>query len=188
MIQITYDQAMVYPQFDGSGNTWVLGTDGVPRLVSSGGVLSPVTIEDRLTNASILGMSLSPDDSRMALIVQRGPRRVLVLATVVARVGAFSLAGLRRVETVLSDVRAVAWSSSESIAALAAAGASTPEVYEVDVARATATSRGAPSDAVGIAASPGLPILVGTDFGRLFFLEGDQWVPGAFGTSPTYVH
>jgi len=188
MAQMTYDQAMVYPQFDGSGNIWVLGTDGVPRLVSSGGVLSPVTIEDRLTNASILGMSLSPDDSRMALIVQRGPRRVLLLARVVARAGVFSLAGLRRVETVLSEVRAVAWNSSESVVALAAAGASTPEVYQVDVARGTATSRGAPSDAVGIAASPGLAILVGTESGRLFSLEGDQWVPGAFGTSPSYAH
>ena len=188
MVQITYDQAMVQPQFDGSGNLWVLGGDGVPRLVSSGGVSSPVTIEDRLTSASILGMSLSPDDARMALIVQRGPRRVLLLARVVTRAGAFSLAGLRRVETVLSDVRAVAWNSSETVAALATAGASTPEVYEVDLARGIATSYGAPFNPVGIAASPGLPIVVGTESSRLFSLDGDKWVPGAFGTSPTYAH
>lgn len=188
MVQITNDQAMSNPQFDGSGNIWVLGADGMPGVVSSGGVSSPVTIEDRLTNASILGMSLSPDDARMALIVQRGPRRVLLLARVVARAGAFSLAGLRRVETVLSDVRAVAWNSSETVAALATAGASTPEVYEIDLARGTATSHGAPFNPVGIAASPGLPIVVGTDSSRLFSLDGDKWVPGAFGTSPTYAH
>ena len=188
MVQITNDQAMSNPQFDGSGNIWVLGADGMPRVVSSAGLSSTVTIEDRLTKASVLGMSLSPDDSRMAMILQRGPRRVLVMARVVTKAGTFTLAGLRRVETILTDGRAVAWNSCESIAALATAGAGAPEVFEVDVAHGTATSDGAPFNPVSIAAAPGLPILVGTESSRLFSLDGDQWVPGAFGTSPTYAH
>jgi hypothetical protein len=186
--QITDAPGRSFPQFDNAGNIWTLGTDGVLRVVSSLGVAAPVTLENFPAKASLLAMSLSPDDARMGLVLQRGPRRVLILARVVANGGAFTLAGPRRVETVLTDVLDIAWNSSESIAALALVGAGAPQVYEVDLAQGTAIGRGAPVGPRSIAAAPGVPILVGTDSSRIFSLVGDQWVAGAFGNNPTYAH
>ena len=188
IIQMTDAPGMSHPQFDSAGNIWVLGADGVVSVVSPLGVSGTVTIENFPAKAAVLGMSLSPDDSRMSLVLQRGPRRLLILARVVTQSGVFSLAGLRRVETVLTDVLDLAWNSSESIAALAIEGAGTPQVYEVDLAQGTVTSRGAPDGPRSIAAAPGVPILVGTESSRIFSLVGDQWVGGAFGNNPTYAH
>jgi len=188
IIQMTDTPGMSRPQFDNAGNIWVLGADGVLNVVSSLGVVGTVAIENLSGKASVLGMSLSPDDSRMGLVLQRGPRRLLILARVVNNSGGFTLAGLRRVETVLTDVLDLAWTSSERIAALASEGAGTPQVYEVDLARGTVTSRGAPDGPRTIAAAPGVSILVGTESSRIFSLEGDQWVGGAFGNNPTYAH
>lgn len=186
LYQALAEPGLSQPQFDRAGNIWALGSQGLPRVVTPSNNAMTVRLEGFSAGSVIVDLALAPDDSRAALIVQRGPRRVLMLARVMVTDAAVTISGPRRIESLLTDVRSVGWSSSVDIAALAASGVGDPHVFIVNIGHGIARDQGAPSTTVSMAAAPGEPIVVTTSANRLYTLIAGSWAAGAYGSKPVY--
>jgi hypothetical protein len=85
-------------------------------------------------------------------------------------------------------VTAVTWAGPTTLATLVQAEGDVPEVYRVELARSIARLAGRVPGATWLAASPGRPLAVGTDDGKVLRQEDTtlQWVEIAEAVSPAY--
>ena len=132
----------------------------------------------------------SRDGTRVALLVESGPRTNVYLGRIVrtsssARVGIAVQAPIR-VESRLVEVVDVAWSSADSLAVLGSESAGALQVVEVNLGRGSLAPQGAPEGPVSLAAAPGLPTLVAAADGVVYDNTTGSWSSRVNATSPTY--
>ncbi len=188
-IRIREGGSMTSVAFDRSNAAWVVDAAEGLLAVAGNGSVSRIRVQGIGPKATLLAAVPSRDGTRAALIVQRGPRTVLLLARIVR--GANSATSLtvnapRRVESALAEVVDVTWSSSETLTVLASESLGTLQTYDIDVATGQANSGGAPRLPVSLAAAPGLPTLVGSSDGLVYQSDAGIWLERVRGVAPAY--
>ena len=176
--------------FDGDANTWIVDGSGSVSVYSPSGQGFPITVQGIDEGATLKAAVPSRDGTRVALLVQSGPRTNVYLARIVrtsssARVG-ISVQAPIRVESRLVEVVDVAWSSADSLAVLGSESAGALQVVEVTLGRGSISSQGAPEGPVSLAAAPGLPTLVAAADGVVYDNTTGSWSRRVNATSPTY--
>jgi len=156
--------------------------------VQGDGMLQRIPVSGLPQEATLLRAVPSRDGTRVALIVQDGPRRGLLLGRVVRSSvgGSARVSEPIRVESRLTDVLDVAWASPDGLVVIGSDGAESPQVFEVSIARASVTSIGGPVEPASIAAGPGLPTLAAASDGLMYSLSAGAWRPLGPGRSPAY--
>ena len=91
-----------------------------------------------------------------------------------------------RVESKLSAVTALAWSSANTISVIATETAGTLQIYEIDLGRGEIQAQGSPADPVSIAAAPGLPSLVTSADGSIYENSSQSWIVRIQGSAAAY--
>lgn len=185
-LEIVPEPGQSRPTYGGRSQPWFVGSDGVIRRINDEGVPAEVAIEGLSSRNVVESIAMSRDGTRAALVTRRGPRAVLLLAVVVPREGGYILSSPVRVESRLNEFIDVVWGGTDRLVALAAEGAGAQQVYEIDLARSSVRSLGAPESPIRIAAAPGLPILVGTGDGVVMSGTGSTWEVVSTGGSPAY--
>ena len=185
-LEIVPEPGQSRPTYGGRTQPWFVGSDGVIRRINDEGVPADVPIEGLSVRNVVESIAMSRDGTRAALVTRRGPRAVLLLAVVVPREGGYILSSPVRVESRLNEFIDVVWGGADRLVALAAEGAGAQQVYEIDLARSSVRSLGAPESPIRIAAAPGLPILVGTGDGVVMSGTGSTWEAVSTGGSPAY--
>ncbi len=143
----------------------------------------------------LVGLRISRDGARAALVFGEGEARRLYVGRIEPSGGRLRIAGVDPVAPALAGVTDVAWEDGTSLAVLATSpGASQVVVWRVAVDGSTGPSAvqrpGLPGDAVALAATAGRPLVVNAlldgvprlyrDDGTLFRLEAEP------GTAPAY--
>lgn len=174
--QVTRDNALWYLDREASGGLFVRDFSGIAQRVRTG----------LAARAYIVDFSVAPDGVRIAVIVNDGTATTLRVGRVVRDAKGIAITGLARVEQRLSSVTAVAWASESQIAVLGTVGAVAVQAIRVDLPLGAVSLLGGPANAVGIAATPGQPVVVGDQSGQLWQLLGDKWTSSETGASPHY--
>lgn len=176
--------------FDGDVNAWIVDSSGSLSVYSPSGQAFPIAVQG-VDEADVLKAAVpSRDGTRVALLVESGPRTNVYLARIVrtassARVG-ISVQAPIRVESRLVEVVDVAWSSAASLAVLGSESAGALQVVEVNLGRGSIAPQGAPEGPVSLAAAPGLPTLVAAADGVVYDNTTGSWSRRVNATSPTY--
>jgi len=176
--------------FDGPDNLWMVDSDGELLLYSPTGRSFPIDVEGLRAGELLRAAVPSRDGTRVALLVQAGPRTNVLLARVVrtsptGRVG-IAIQDPIRVESKLVEVVDVAWSSADSLAVLGSESAGALQVIEVSIGRGSVFLQGAPEGPVSLAAAPGLPTLVAAADGVVYDNTTGSWSGRVNAASPTY--
>lgn len=182
------DRRLRSPSFDRSGAIWVVDDRIGLSSVLADGRLQRIPVSGLAVEATLVQAVPSRDGTRVALIVQDGPRRGLLLGRIV-RPSVGSNAQVSepiRVESRLTDVIDVAWAGPDTLAVIGSDGAGSPQAFEVSIARASVVSIGGPVEPVSIAAGPGLPTLVAASDGLIYERSAGVWRPQGPGRSPAY--
>lgn len=174
------------PSFGRGTAAWVVSPDQQLKQARVDGTVYTIPVDGLSPKMRVESVSVSRDGTRIALIVRRGPRTFVMMAVVVLREGVARVQTPVRVDDRLTSVIDVAWAEDDRLLALGSEGAGTPQVYEIDLARATVRSLGAPSDPVRVAAAPGFPPLAASADGQIYSYAGGPWVALGFGGSPAY--
>jgi len=176
--------------FDGAVNTWFVDALGVLYSIGPSGQRFPIEVQGLADEDTLLGVFPSRDSSRAALIVDRGAGSVVLLARVTrpssVNITKIVLEEPIRVESRLTDVVSLAWSSSNTIALIGSESAGALQVFEVDLARGEVSAQGAPEDPVSIAAAPGLPTLVAAADGLVYENSSGTWLQRVRGVTASY--
>lgn len=182
------DRQLRAPAFDRSGAVWVIDDEIGLVSVQPDGTLQRISVSGLPREAGLLRAVPSRDGTRVALIVQDGPRRVLLLGRVVrpSIAGSAQVSEPIRVESRLTEVLDVAWASPDTLVVIGSDGAESPQVFEVSIARAAVASVGGPVEPASIAAGPGVPTLVAASDGLIYSLSAGAWRPLGPGRSPAY--
>jgi hypothetical protein len=157
--------------------------------VAGDGSSDPITVSGLPLKTALIAAIPSRDGTRAALVVRSGPRTGLLLARIVRARGRASTITVDepiRVESRLVEVLDTAWEGADTLAVLGSESAGSLQVFEIDLARGTSTSRGTPEAPVSVAAAPGLPTLVGAADGLVYEAAPGTWTERLRGTSPTY--
>ena len=184
--ELVPDPGQSRPSFGRGQSTWVVGPDGLLRQARDDGTVVTVPVEGLAPKARLESIAMSRDGTRAALVVRRGPRTFITVAVVVLQEGSARLQSPVRVEGRLTSVTDVAWADDLRLVAIAAEGAASPAVYEIDLARGTARSLGSPATPLRVAAAPGFPTLVASEDGILYTNTTGPWRPGPMASSPAY--
>jgi hypothetical protein len=182
------DRRLRPPSFDRSGAIWVVDDRIGLAAVLADGRLQRIPVSGLGAEAVLVQAVPSRDGTRVALIVQDGPRRGLLLGRIV-RPSVGSNAQVSepiRVESRLTDVIDVAWSGPDTLAVIGSDGAGSPQAFEVSIARASVVAIGGPVEPSSIAAGPGLPTLVAASDGLIYARSAGVWRPQGPGRSPAY--
>ena len=174
--------------FDGS-SLWVVDSSGGLLAVQADGTSVPVSVSGLGKRTTLVAAVPSRDGTRAALIVRRGPRTGLLVGRIVrgsGASGAVTISAPVRVEARLAEVTSVAWSRSDTLSVLGAENAGALQVFDVSLARGAVTPRGAPNAPVSLAASPGLPTLVGAADGLVYELDLGSWTERVRASTPAY--
>lgn len=174
------------PSFGRGTSAWVVSPDQQLKQARADGAVYTIPIDGLSPKMRIESVSISRDGTRIALIVRRGPRTFVMLAVIVLREGVARVQSPVRVDDRLTSVSDIAWAEDDRLLALGSEGAGAPQVYEIDLARATVRSLGAPTDPVRIAAAPGFAPLAASADGQVYSYAGGPWVALGFGGSPAY--
>jgi len=188
LVPVLADLRLRSPAFDRSGAVWAIDEEIGLVSVQGNGMLQRIPVSGLPPEATLLRAVPSRDGTRVALIVQDGPRRGLLLGRVVRSSvgGSAQVSEPIRIESRLTEVLDVAWASPDSLAVIGSAGAESPQVFEVSIARASVASIGGPVEPASIAAGPGLPTLVAASDGLIYSLSAGVWRPLGPGRSPAY--
>lgn len=176
--------------FDGDVNAWIVNESGSLSLYSPSGQVFPIAVQGVDEGDLLKAAVPSRDGTRVALLVESGPRTNVFLGRIVrasssARVGITVQAPIR-VESRLVEVVDVAWSSADTLAVLGSESAGALQVVEVNLGRGSLASQGAPEGPVSLAAAPGLPTLVAAADGVVYDNTTGSWSRRVNATSPTY--
>jgi len=182
------ERRMRSPSFDRSGAIWVVDDEIGLVAVQEDGRVQRIPVVGLDPEESITHAVPSRDGTRVALIVQDGPRRALRLGRVIrSSVGALAqVSEPIRVESRLTDVLDVAWAGADSLAVIGSDGAGSLQAFEVSIARASVTPVGGPVEPNSISAGPELPTLIAASDGVIYSLSAGVWRPLGPGRSPAY--
>ena len=187
------------PSFDRDGRVWLVDrgdsasrvlllTDEPDPVVVPAGVLDEVRV-DRLT--------VAPDGVRIAGVYQAEDGGRLLLALILPQAdGSVAVSQVRDVPLDSVEAVDVAWASATALALLGSAGEGA-QPYLVELSNAALSSRGQVDGAVSLAASPGQPLVLGTNQpipdqdgreGPLLVRQDalQEWVPLVSAQAPTY--
>lgn len=175
--------------FDGASSLWVTDAQEGVLAVSSTGSTRKVTVDGLGRRVELLSVLPSRDGTRALLVIRRGPRTGILLGRVLRTAADTSRVVVDepiRVENGLTEVVDAAWSSADSVAVLGSQTAGSLQVFDVDLARGTLSTNGAPQGPLSVAAAPGLPTLVGSADGLVYGLTAGAWVEKVRGSEPAY--
>ena len=174
------------PSYSRDGTLWWVQDDAGVLQRRPTGVPTQVSVQG-IDAGRIEAVHLARDGTRAALLVREGSRRTLLLARVEATEGAARLAAPRRVESRLSDVTDVAWSSAGQLVVLGTDGAGAAQAFLVDLGHGVpARAIGAPPSPRGLAAAPGRLVLLGSRGGTVWSYQSGRWIAGPEGSDPAY--
>jgi hypothetical protein len=175
--------------WDSAGLVWAVDqTVGGPRvLVTEPGSESATVLMAGLDSRTIDDLAVSLDGARVA-IASGGEVLVGIVVRDADRPGTLRIDALRPLPLDGRPVTAVTWAGPTTLATLVQAEGEVPEVYRVELARSIARLAGPVPGATWLAASPGRPLAVGTDEGKVLRQEDTtlQWVEIAEAVAPAY--
>ena len=176
--------------FDGRTNAWIVNEKGVAQTLLSNGEAFDIAIDGLETGAFVQSVVPSRDGTRAALIVSTETGSVLLIARVdrpsPANATQIRLEKPIRVESKLSVVTGLAWSSANTIALIGSETAGTLQIYEINLGRGDIQAQGSPTDPVSIAAAPGLATLVTSADGSIYENSTGTWIGRISGTATAY--
>lgn len=180
---------LLRPQFSRAGELFAVGDQGGQQRmwVSTGRRTVPVAAAEVLGAGRVLAFRLSPDGSRMALIVQAGGSTRLAVARVV-RSPQIAVEGYRVLDTTsaltdstLQVARDLAWTSATELLVLAAdtaRGPYAPTAVSIDASSVETRTTTDDWDAVQLTAllrpQTSIPVVLARD-GRVFRDDGTRW-------------
>lgn len=180
---------LLRPDFARNGELWSAGRAG-PATFRVFGPETMVRVESGdLPRRELVASNLSPDGSRLALVLRNGTRTEVGLAVVVRSGNRIRLTGWRTLEVNLSSGTAttaldLGWASSTEIAVLQRTAAGDTSVIRVTQDGATATDIGPKkSDSlISLAVVAGRPALALTAAGTGYRFESEfNWTPAMTG-------
>lgn len=188
LTQLLADRRLGSPAFDRSGGIWTVDSELGLVSVAPDGTVTEIPVQGLPKDAVPLQAVPSRDGTRVALVVQDGPRRGLLLARIVRPTiaGSAQVTMPVRVETRLTEVLDVAWSGPDLLAVIGSDGAGSPGVFEVSLARGSVVPISGPVEPASIAAAPGLPTLVAASDGLVYALGAGAWRSVGPGRAPAY--
>lgn len=176
--------------FDGDTTGWIVNNRGSAQTLLPTGETFDIEILGLEQDDFVQSVTPSRDGTRAAIIVSTQSGSELLLAQVnrpsPANVTRIQLLKPIRIESKLSAVTALAWSSANTITVIATETAGTLQVYEVDVGRGEVQAQGSPVDPVSIAAAPGLPTLVTSADGSIYENSSGSWIVRIAGSVAAY--
>lgn len=176
--------------FDGNTTAWIVSDSGAARTLLPSGETFDIEILGLEQDDFVQSVIPSRDGTRAAIIVSTETGSVLLLAQVIrptpANVTRIQLLKPMRIESKLSAITALAWSSANTISVIATETAGTLQIYEVDLGRGEIQAQGSPADPVSIAAAPGLPTLVTSADGSIYENSSQSWIVRIQGSAAAY--
>lgn len=177
--------------YDGNAGVWFV--DALGRVFSMStrtGEVFPIEVSGLDEGSQVRGVYPSRDGTRAALVIETDLGSNLLMARVTrpsaANITRIDVQAPIRVESKLTEVIDVAWSSANSLAVIGSESAGALQVYEIDLSRGDAAAQGSPEDPIDIAAAPGLPTLIGSANGTIYENSTGIWIEKVIGVSPTY--
>lgn len=176
------------PAFDRSNAVWVVDQELGLITISADGRVVPVPLRGLPKEATLLQAVPSRDGTRVALVVQIGPRRSLLVGVIVRSTLSSDpqVTNPISVESRLTEVLDVSWADPDALAVVGSDGAGSMQVFEVDIARGSVTGLGGPVEPFSVAAAPGMPTLVAASDGVIYRISGGAWRAEGLGTAPAY--
>ncbi|MCH9841509.1 MAG: GerMN domain-containing protein [Actinomycetia bacterium] len=176
--------------FDGNTTAWIVNQNGVTQTLMATGKTFDIEVNGLAEGDLVQSVVPSRDGTRAAVIVSNDSGLVLLLMRVSrpspANVTRIELQKPMRVESKLGEVTALAWSSANTIAAIASETAGTIQIYEIDLGRGEIAAQGSPAGPISIAAAPGLATLVASADGSIYENSTQSWIERIQGTTATY--
>ena len=176
--------------FDGDTTVWAVNDRGIAQTLLPTGETFDIEILGLAPGDFVQSVVPSRDGTRAAIIVFTETGSELLLAQVIrpspANVTRIQLQKPIRIESKLSAVTALAWSSANTIAVIATETAGTLQIYEIEVGRGEVQAQGSPADPVSIAAAPGLPTLVSSADGSIYENSSQSWIVRIQGSASAY--
>jgi hypothetical protein len=176
--------------FDGDTTAWIVTDRGIAQTLLPTGETNEIEIIGLDQGDFVQSVIPSRDGTRAAMIVSTATGSVLLLAQVSrptpANVTRIQLLKPMRVESKLSAVTGLAWSSANTISVIATETAGTLQIYEIDLGRGEIQAQGSPADPVSIAAAPGLPSLVTSADGSIYENSSQSWIVRIQGSAAAY--
>lgn len=176
--------------FDGESTAWIVNDLGIAQTLIPTGETFEIEINGLAQGDLVQSVIPSRDGTRAAIIISNKTGTALMLARVdrpsPANVTRIKLQKPIRVESKLSAVADVAWSSANTIAVIASETAGTVQIYEINLGRGEIQAQGSPADPVSIAAAPGLATLVTSADGSIYENSTQSWIARIQGNAAAY--
>ena len=175
---------------DGDGRLWATDVGrSRPRLrYLEGDRWRTATL--RAPRGTITSLRVSPDGTRMAMVVTGGASArssgVLLVGRVVGGPRSLKVEGFRRVERTLSDIGDAFWVDATTLAAVATAGRA-PEPMLINIDRTvTPLSTDVLVSVNGLVGAPSLRLVSDTPRDGLWQTDGSEWDKLVRGHDPSY--
>lgn len=176
--------------YDGESNVWFVDSLGRILSMAGGGETFRIELTGLEDQERVLGVYPSRDGTRAVIIVDNGVSSNVLMLRVTrpsaANVTRISLQDPIRIESKLTDVIDVSWSSSNTVAVIGSESAGSLQGYEIDLSRGDVIPQGSPEDPVNIAAAPGLPTLIASADGKVYENTTGLWIERITGVAPAY--
>lgn len=176
--------------YDGASSLWFVDSLGRTFSMANSGDVFAIEITGLADEERVLGVFPSRDGTRAIVVVDNGVSSNLLMVRVTrpsaANISRISLQAPIRIESKLTDVIDVAWSSSNTVAVIGSESAGALQAYEIDLSRGEVVLQGSPEDPVSIAAAPGLPTLIASADGNVYENTTGLWTERITAVAPTY--
>jgi Lipoprotein LpqB beta-propeller domain/Sporulation and spore germination len=176
--------------YDGASNLWFVDSIGRIFSMANNGEIFPIELTGLADEERVLGVFPSRDGTRAIVVIDNGVTSTLLMVRVTrpsaANITRISLQAPIRIESKLTDVIDVAWSSSNTVAVIGSESAGALQGYEIDLSRGDVIPQGSPEDPVNIAAAPGLPTLIASADGKVYENSTGLWIERITAVAPSY--
>ncbi|MCF8530582.1 MAG: GerMN domain-containing protein [Candidatus Nanopelagicales bacterium] len=190
VVQRPNGDSAITVSYDGSTTIWLVDVLGRVFSMASNGDIFPIEIVGLADTDRVVGIYPSRDGTRAVAIVDNGVSSNVVMVRVTrpsaANITRISLQEPIRIESKLTDVIDVAWSSANTVAVIGSESAGALQGYEIDLSRGEVIAQGSPEDPVTIAAAPGLPTLIASADGKVYENSTGLWIERITGAAPAY--
>jgi len=127
------------------------------------------------STVKVVSSELSPEGSRVALVLRTPTGQVLRTASVIRTPSSVSIGPLTRIERSFNAVTDVSWLNSENLLVLARRNVESENVYQLTISGGNIHSLGAPTGAIHVMSEFAQPIVVLTAQGLLWQYSVGQW-------------
>ncbi len=176
--------------YDGATNLWFVDSIGRIFSMANSGEIFAIELKGLGDEDRVLGVFPSRDGTRAIVIINNGVSSTLLMVRVTrpsaANITRISLQAPIRIESKLTDVTDVSWSSSNTVAVIGSESAGALQGYEIDLSRGDVVPQGSPEDPVNIAAAPGLPTLIASADGKVYENSTGSWIERITAVAPAY--